>query len=168
MKKYRDSWKEIVDGYEEEQNRLLLAQIMGANAENDILNQRLEVLEEFRDKYLAILRDLDMINNATADSISQDGVELSSGGSFANGGVVDYTGFAKVHGSASRPEVMLNNSQAAALYSMLNRPQFSALKFAGGGSTQVYNFDNLVLPNVTNARQFLNELKTITNIRKNQ
>jgi len=168
MKKYRDSWKEIVDGYEEEQNRLLLAQIMGANAENDILNQRLEVLEEFRDKYLAILRDLDMINNATADSISQDGVELSSGGSFANGGVVDYTGFAKVHGSASRPEVMLNNSQAAALYSMLKRPQFSALKFADGGSTQVYNFDNLVLPNVTNARQFLNELKTITNIRKNQ
>lgn len=164
---YKDSWSDITDAYENEQNRLILAEVAGADAESQILNQRLEVLEKFRDEYITILRDLDLMDNITADTISQEGITLNSGGSFASGGVVDYTGYAKVHGSASRPEIMLNNSQAASLYSMLKQPQVISKQF-GGASTQVYNFDKLVLPNVSNARQFINELKTITNITKHQ
>lgn len=165
---YKDSWLDITKAYEDEQNRLILAEIMGADAEGRILNQRLDVLENFRTQYINILKDLDLMDNITADAISQNGITLNSGGSYAEGGVVDYTGYAKVHGSANKPEIMLSNSQAASLYSMLKTPNFAPTKLAGGGGTQIYNFDNLVLPNVSNARQFINELKMITNISKNQ
>lgn len=166
LEEYRDKWKEIVDDYEKEKDRLILIEQMGASSEEDILNQRIEILEQFRDKYLAILRDIDTLDNATADDVANGNVDLETVEGYAEGGVVDYTGLAKLHGSANKPEVVLSNAQAANLYSMLKTPQFSSKKF-GGAATQIYNFDNLVLPNVSNARQFLNELRTITNINKN-
>ena len=168
LEKYRDSWQSVTDDYEMEQNRLLLIEMMGADAESEILNQRLEVLENFKNEYVAILKDLNMLDKTTADNVSSNGITLNSGGSFANGGVVDYTGYARVHGSANRPEVVLSNSQAASLYTMLNRPQTKSVGLGTGSSSLVYNFDNLVLPNVTNARQFLNELRMVTNITKHQ
>lgn len=42
-----------------------------------------------------------------------------SGGSYANGGVVDYTGKADVHGSPSKPEVVFNSSEAKKLYNIV-------------------------------------------------
>lgn len=167
LEEYRDKWKNIADEYEKEQNRLILAQQMGATAEEDILNQRIEILENFKNQYLAILRDLEKLENATGDDAANGKIGLETVPGYAEGGVIDYTGLAKLHGTSNKPEIVLNNAQAANLYSMLKRPQTSPIKFGGGGSTQVYNFDNLVLPNVTNARQFLNELRTITNINKN-
>lgn len=167
LEEYRDKWENIADEYEKEQNRLILAQQMGATAEEDILNQRLEILENFKNQYLAILRDLEKLENATGDDAANGKIGLETVPGYAEGGVVDYTGLAKLHGTSNKPEIVLNNAQAANLYSMLKRPQTSPIKFGGGGSTQVYNFDNLVLPNVSNARQFLNELRTITNITKN-
>ena len=44
---------------------------------------------------------------------------LQDGRGFAKGGVVDYTGLAMVHGSKSRPEVVLNYDQLQALKSTL-------------------------------------------------
>lgn len=85
---------------------------------------------------------------------------------YANGGVVDYTGYAMVHGSANYPEVMLNNRQATKLYSMLSHPAYDRVGNTSN-TTQVYNFDKLVLPNVNNAKQFLSELKSLVNITKN-
>lgn len=167
LEEYKDQWQQIADEYEKEQNRIILAAQLGAYTEEDILNQRIDVLEDFKNRYLAILRDIDKVDNATADDISNGKVDLETVDGYAEGGVIDYTGLAKLHGSANKPEIVLNNAQAANLYSMLKRPQTSPIKFSGGGSTQVYNFDNLVLPNVSNARQFLNELRTITNINKN-
>lgn len=167
LEEYRDKWENIADEYEKEQNRLILAQQMGATAEEDILNQRLEILENFKNQYLAILRDLEKLENATGDDAANGKIGLETVPGYAEGGVVDYTGLAKLHGTSNKPEIVLNNAQAANLYSMLKRPQTSPIKFGGGGSTQVYNFDNLVLPNVSNARQFLNELRTIVNITKN-
>lgn len=167
LEEYRDKWKNIADEYEKEQNRLILTQQMGATAEEDILNQRIEILENFKNQYLAILRDLEKLENATGDDAANGKIGLETVPGYAEGGVIDYTGLAKLHGTSNKPEIVLNNAQAANLYSMLKRPQTSPIKFGGGGSTQVYNFDNLVLPNVTNARQFLNELRTITNINKN-
>lgn len=166
LEEYRDQWQQIADEYEKEQNRIILAAQLGAYTEEDILNQRIDVLEDFRDRYIAVLRDIKAVDDATADDISNGKVDLETVDGYAEGGVVDYTGLAKLHGSANKPEVVLSNAQAANLYSMLKTPQFASAKL-GGGSTQVYNFDNLVLPNVTNARQFLNELRTITNINKN-
>ena len=47
--KYKDSWDEVVDDYETQQAKLILAQKLGADAESQILQQRLEVLEKFKD-----------------------------------------------------------------------------------------------------------------------
>ena len=39
---------------------------------------------------------------------------------FSNGGVDDFTSLAKVHGTKNRPELVLNNSQAAALFKYID------------------------------------------------
>lgn len=258
LEKYKEAWSNVSSDYEKEQQKLLLAQQFGADAEEKILNKRLDILEEYRKRYLETLKQISDIEKKTAEEIlgvtsgtsSGTGSSGSSGSSasgqaglvssikavfgqgrknnknnvkalqqalmalgyslpkygadgkwgsetlralkkfqkdnglkadgivgkntksafakkgYANGGVVDYTGYAMVHGSINYPEVMLNNRQAAKLYSMLNHPAYDRV---GGtsNSTQVYNFDKLVLPNVKNANQFLSELKALVNITKN-
>lgn len=42
-----------------------------------------------------------------------------TGGSYANGGVIDFTGKADVHGSPSKPEVVFNSSEAKKLYNLV-------------------------------------------------
>ena len=44
---------------------------------------------------------------------------------YADGGLADYTGIAMIHGSKSRPELVLNNADAGYLYSMLHGRQFT-------------------------------------------
>lgn len=44
---------------------------------------------------------------------------------YADGGLADYTGIAMIHGSKSRPELVLNNADAGYLYSMLHGRQFN-------------------------------------------
>ena len=255
LEKYKEAWSNVSSDYEKEQQKLLLAQQFGADAEEKILNKRLDILEEYRKKYLETLKQISDIEKKTAEEILgvTSGTSAGTGSSgsgasgqaglvssikavfgqgrknnknnvkalqqalialgyslpkygadgkwgsetlralkkfqkdnglkvdgivgkntksafakkgYANGGVVDYTGYAMVHGSINYPEVMLNNRQAAKLYSMLNHPAYDRV---GGtsNSTQVYNFDKLVLPNVKNANQFLSELKALVNITKN-
>lgn len=53
---------------------------------------------------------------------------LSPIGSFANGGAVDYTGLANVHGSQSRSEVLFNSSQAKRLYELFSNNSLNELK----------------------------------------
>lgn len=259
LKKYKEAWSDVSSDYEKEQQKLILAQEFGADAEEKILNKRLEILEDYRKRYLDTLKQISSMEKQTAEDIlneagitgSATGEETAGAGGdtsgqaglvssikatlgkgrknstndvkalqealmalgyslpkygadgkfgtetanavrkfqkdnglkvdgivgkdtksafakkgYANGGVVDYTGYAMVHGSANYPEVMLNNRQATKLYSMLNRADYS--RIAGtGNTTQVYNFDKLVLPNVNNAKQFLSELKSLVNITKN-
>ena len=70
------------------------------------------------------------INNGNAAGIlagaSQVGVTsviTGIGGSYADGGVIDYTGIAKVHGTKSRPEIVFNAAQAQKLYELvMNNP----------------------------------------------
>lgn len=255
LEKYKEAWSNVSSDYEKEQQKLLLAQQFGADAEEKILNKRLDILEEYRKRYLETLKQISEIEKKTAEEILgvTSGTSAGTGGSgsgasgqaglvssikavfgqgrknnknnvkalqqalmalgyslpkygadgkwgsetlralkkfqkdnglkvdgivgkntksafakkgYANGGVVDYTGYAMVHGSINYPEVMLNNRQAAKLYSMLNHPAYDRVGGASN-STQVYNFDKLVLPNVKNANQFLSELKALVNITKN-
>lgn len=54
---------------------------------------------------------------ARADAISKAN---KNGEGYATGGVNTYTGLAAVHGTKSRPEVFLNNSQAGALFKFID------------------------------------------------
>ena len=255
LEKYKEAWSNVSSDYEKEQQKLLLAQQFGADAEEKILNKRLDILEEYRKRYLETLKQISDIEKKTAEEIlgATTGISAGTGSSesgasgqaglvssikavfgqgrknnendvkalqqalmalgyslpkygadgkwgpetlkalkkfqkdnglkadgivgkntksafakkgYANGGVVDYTGYAMVHGSVNYPEVMLNNRQAAKLYSMLSHPAYNRVGNTNN-TTQVYNFDKLVLPNVKNANQFLSELKALVNITKN-
>lgn len=255
LEKYKEAWSNVSSDYEKEQQKLLLAQQFGADAEEKILNKRLDILEEYRKRYLETLKQISDIEKKTAEEILgvTSGTSAGTGSSgsgasgqaglvssikavfgqgrknnkndvkalqqalmalgyslpkygadgkwgsetlkalkkfqkdnglkadgivgkntksafakkgYANGGVVDYTGYAMVHGSVNYPEVMLNNRQAAKLYSMLSHPAYNRVGNTSN-TTQVYNFDKLVLPNVKNANQFLSELKALVNITKN-
>lgn len=253
LEKYKEAWSNVSSDYEKEQQKLLLAQQFGADAEEKILNKRLDILEEYRKRYLETLKQISDLEKKTAEEIlgATTGTSAGTGGGtgasgqaglvssikavfgrgrknkkndikalqqalmalgyslpkygvdgkwgsetlralkkfqkdnglkadgivgkntkrafakkgYANGGVVDYTGYAMVHGSVNYPEVMLNNRQAAKLYSMLSHPAYNKVGNTSN-TTQVYNFDKLVLPNVKNANQFLSELKSLVNITK--
>lgn len=228
--KYKESWEDVANDYETQQARIILAQQLGANAEAAILQQRLDVLEQYKSKYLATMAEIEKLENTPADKLNgyntptstnvssssssgssgsssktymvKSGDTLSGIGSkygvswkkiyeanksvigsnpnriypgqtltipgYANGGMVDYTGLAMLHGSKSKPEFVLNNDQMRNMLSSLTRPQTTSNLPTGGGAVTNYNFGNIELPNVTNARQFVTELKSLVNITKHQ
>ena len=228
--KYKESWEDVTDDYETQQARIVLAQQLGADAEAAILQQRLDVLEQYKSKYLATMKEITDLENTPADKLSgyntptstnvssgsssgsngsssktytvKSGDTLSGIGSkygvswqkiynanksvignnpnriypgqtltipgYANGGMVDYTGLAMLHGTKSKPEFVLNNDQMRNMLSMLTRPQVTSNLPTSSGAVNNYNFGNIELPNVTNAKQFVTELKSLVNITKHQ
>ena len=228
--KYKESWEDVANDYETQQARIILAQQLGANAETAILQQRLDVLEQYKSKYLATMKEITDLENTPADKLNgyntptstnvssgsssdssgsssktytvKSGDTLSGIGSkygiswqkiynanksvigsnpnriypgqtltipgYANGGMVDYTGLAMLHGSKSKPEFVLNNDQMRNMLSSLTRPQTTSNLPTSSGAVNNYNFGNIELPNVTNAKQFVTELKSLVNITKHQ
>lgn len=240
--KYKESWENVADDYETQQARMTLAQQLGADAEAKILQQRLDVLEDYKSKYLATMKEITNLENTPSDKLngyntpkdtnttngnSGSGSSSSSapslnkgsyvsvkpgtkwysnsygggnsgtarsgtikyinnGGShpynidglgwvkksdivgYKNGGMVDYTGLAMLHGTKSKPEFVLNNDQMKSMLSNFIRPQTSSNLPSKNASVTNYNFGNIELPNVSNAKQFVTELKSLVNITKHQ
>ena len=167
LQDYKGEWSDIANVYEEAQNALKAKQIMGANWEKEILDRRLDVLENFKNKYNAILAEIDKVDNMSTDQAS--GYTALRLPGYANGGEVDYTGLAVLHGTPNKPEYVLNNSQMRNLLGNLTRPRTtSIINNKSGAVVNNYNFGDIELPNVTNAQQFANELKSMLNITKNQ
>lgn len=54
----KEKWEEIPDIVEDEQNRLLMIEKLGANAEEDILNDRIDTYENFKDEYVDIQQQI--------------------------------------------------------------------------------------------------------------
>lgn len=67
----------------------------------------------------------------------------------------------------NEPEFVLNNTQMKNIISNIVDPRMAR---RGNGENKVtnYNFGNIELPNVQNARQFMSELKSLVNITKHQ
>lgn len=63
----------------------------------------------------------------TGGDIDEELDKLEFGGSHANGGVVDYTGFAMLHGEKQRAETIFNAQQSRQLYDMVKTGNFSKL-----------------------------------------
>ena len=72
-----------------------------------------------------------------------------------------------LHGTKNEPEFVLNNTQMKNIISNIVDPRMAR---RGNGENKVtnYNFGNIELPNVQNARQFMSELKSLVNITKHQ
>lgn len=169
--KYKESWSDVVNDYENEQARLTLQQTLGADAEAKILQQRLDVLEKFKNEYNATLSQIDALEKTSSTNTGALNNYYNNARSFAGGvnnGVVDYTGYARVHGTSANPEYVLNNRQMRNLLRTFTSPRYNKVAMAGGGQVNNYNFGDLNLPNVSNASQFITELKSIVNITKHQ
>jgi|GEM_PF-4648704 TP901 family phage tail tape measure protein len=240
--KYKESWENVADDYETQQARMTLAQQLGADAEAKILQQRLDVLEDYKSKYLATMKEITNLENTPSDKLNgyntpkdtnttngnsgsggssssapslnkgsyvsvKPGTKwysnsygggnsgtarsgtikyINNGGShpynidglgwvkksdivgYKNGGMVDYTGLAMLHGTKSKPEFVLNNDQMKSMLSNFIRPQTSSNLPSKNASVTNYNFGNIELPNVSNAKQFVTELKSLVNITKHQ
>lgn len=237
---YKESWESVVEDYEFEQAKLILAQQLGADAEAKILQQKIEQVEEYAEKYKAIMKEIQDLedtpsdqlngyNNGSSNSNSGNGSSgsssskpsltkgsyvsvkpgtkwysnsygggssgkaksgtikyINSGGShpynidgmgwvkksdivgYSGGGIVDYTGLAMLHGSKTKPEFVFNNEQMKNMFRFFTKPQFSNNMASSNSSVVNYNFGNIELPNVNNARQFITELKSLVQITKNQ
>lgn len=227
---YKKAWEDVTDSYEFEQAKQILAQQLGADAEAKILEQKIEQVKEYAEKYKATMKEITDLENTPADKLSgyntptstnvSSGSSSGSGGSssktytvksgdtlsgigskygvswqkiynanksvignnpnriypgqtltipgYANGGMVDYTGLAMLHGTKSKPEFVLNNDQMRNMLSTLTRPQVTSNLPTSSGAVNNYNFGNIELPNVTNAKQFVTELKSLVNITKHQ
>ena len=61
----KEQWSSITDVYNEEQNRLYAAQVLGASWESDVLSGRLETLTNFKNNYVKLQQD---IANAAVNS----------------------------------------------------------------------------------------------------
>lgn len=244
LENYKETWENVASDYETAQARIILAQQLGADAEAQILQQRLGVLEEYKSKYLATMEEIAKYEKTPSTSLASDtnggatgggsgangsslaggsskapslsagsyvsvkpGAKwyansygggnsglarsgtikyINSGGShpynidglgwvsksdivgYKHGGIVDYTGLAMLHGTKSKPEFVLNNDQMKSLLSSFSKPRTSSVVSANGGNVTNYNFGNVELPNVSNAKQFITELKSLVNITKHQ
>lgn len=58
LNEYKDKWSDISSAYEESQNRIYAASILGANWEDEILAGRLDTWKNFKDEYLKIQDEL--------------------------------------------------------------------------------------------------------------
>lgn len=111
------------------------------------------------------------VNNGGTHPYNIDGlgwVKKSDIVGYKNGGIVDYTGLAMLHGSPSKPEFVFNNEQTKKILSMIMNPNIKHKDLSGNTTTNTYNFGNIELPNVNNVKQFMAEVKSLVNTTKHQ
>jgi len=87
---------------------------------------------------------------------------------FAKGGVNDYTGDAMLHGTKTRPELILNNQQAGFLYKMLQQGSnnFGKTKQAQDAKSGMsLSIGNITLPNVSDGDSFVRDLRLLARVR---
>lgn len=59
LEDYKSKWEEVADAYETEQNRINMVARLGADWEEKILGQRTDVLDNFKNHYIDILRQIE-------------------------------------------------------------------------------------------------------------
>lgn len=58
LEEYKSKWEEVADAYETEQNRINTVARLGADWEEKILGQRMDVLTDFKDHYVDVLKQI--------------------------------------------------------------------------------------------------------------
>lgn len=93
LEEYKDQWGDIADAYEDEQDRLHAAQILGQNWEADILNGRLDTLNSFKDQYISIMdqiaakvEEIEALERRISEAQRKMESASSSGGGGGGGG----------------------------------------------------------------------------------
>jgi len=75
LEKLQEKWSEIPELFEKYQNALIAEQLLGADWESDILNDRIDVYKDFKDNYFDIQQDIfdltEELNKKTNESYQQ-------------------------------------------------------------------------------------------------
>ena len=115
--------------------------------------------------------------NSSSSSKSSSGRKAADKASnFSEGGIVDYTGSANVHGSSSRSEVVFNSTDAKKLYDLVHNNDLKSIesdvlnklssimndinKDSNNGTN--IEIGNINLPSVKNGNDFIRQLKVIS------
>ena len=117
---------EDLEAWDEQLDLIGLSSSEIAETQKQVAEYQAATLEElgvhgkYYEEIAATLKDLaakwEQYNIADRNLQAQEDAEKG----YSSGGVASFTGRAKLHGSTSRPEVVLNNSQAAALFHWVN------------------------------------------------
>ena len=67
---YKEQWGDILNEYEDELNYKMMLELLGADSEAKVLEQRLDVLKKFRDEYLKIQKEITNLNNMSTNEAS--------------------------------------------------------------------------------------------------
>lgn len=86
LEAYKEKWSSIAKEYEEKQNEMIAQQMLGADIEKEILAGRLDVLEDFKNKYLAIQQAIKDANANAAQAALNEANKPSTGGSGSGSG----------------------------------------------------------------------------------
>ena len=119
-------------------------------------------------------------NDDGSTTISKGGNSWTVGSSkksYAEGGIIDYTGEADVHGDSQHSEVVFNSRDAKKLYEMIHHNNgkmlendilnklssvFKSLDFNDNISNSNININTINLPSVKNGNDFVRQLKVIS------
>lgn len=83
LQEYKDKWSEISDTYEEQQNALIAAEILGADWENEVLSGRLDTLNDFKNQYISMQQAMADATVEARKIINKANAGDTSGGSVA-------------------------------------------------------------------------------------
>lgn len=170
-----ENWKKRIDNLQEYVNQYndILSKIgsidsnpafsgggsSGKPNASDVIDQMKENSDRWHNASESEREDLENANENLGESMgwhrNPDGHWYDSSGNkvYKDGGIVDYTGKAIVHGRSDKPEIMLNNSQAASLYNWIRSiPKFEMAKQSVQSSG--YNFSGATFNIKTDANNF--------------
>lgn len=84
LEEYKQAWEDAASFYEDQQNRQMAAQLLGANWEADVLNGRVETVRKFKDNYSSLQGQIATISEKMATLDKQIANTASSVQSSAN------------------------------------------------------------------------------------
>lgn len=82
--KYRDEWKDMVNSYTEQQNKLIAEQVLGISLEGENWEKRLGNLQDYVDRYNSILSQLK--HRGDYDDYDDDDYDYGTGGGGGSAG----------------------------------------------------------------------------------
>lgn len=141
----------------------------GVSVDNtpDIVNQMKENSDRWHSASDSEKEQLAAANESLGQAMGwhrgEDGSWYDSSGNkmYKDGGIVDYTGSAILHGRENKPEIVLNNSQAASLYNWIRTiPRYEITKQSQKSGYE-YNFSGAVFNIKTDANNFDSLIKDI-------
>ena len=176
--KYKEQWESLADSYQEQQDKLIAQQVLGIKLEGDNWQKRLTNAQAFVDQYKKIMAQLDVLEGSdtstpkSAKTVLNQAKTLGTKG-FANGTSSTPAGIYKVGEAGS--ELMIGRGNGVIPHNLtenlMKLGQFSPSEwvnsikgtFAGKTQTVVQQFGDISLPNVSNASQFVEQLKQFKN-----